>query len=130
MSRFIKIERREMLPPACSLFERHADDQQFYLDPQLQIDEGAVYISQREFEDMANTVGWVSPERFHKLLNAYKDLVDDHNGLLSVVTAIRTSTNQLSSNLEALKGIELATEGSPGNSTPKQSGTAKPATKP
>ena len=109
MSRFDKITRSQMIPPACSLFQRHANDEQWYFDTGLQIDEGAVYISQSEFEDMASVAGWVSPEKYNKLLNAYKELADEYNANLTILTGIRSGANGLLSSLTDLSALDLDT---------------------
>lgn len=120
MPRFEKVDR-PFLPPACCFFNR-TDNDEWFLDPQYSVDEGAIYIGKAAFEDMATTVGYVSPEKYKKLLDAYKGVVDELNALTSIISGSGDAINQLLSNLTELQSAHSAITG-------REEGSSKPRTK-
>lgn len=103
-----------MAPPACSIFSRTSDDDWFIFTDTF-LDDGAVYIGERDFNDLAATVGYVSPQRWNRLLNAYKKVQKENDEL-------RTSSARISGLGDSLRAILEAVESGNGPTTTEQSG--------
>lgn len=117
-----------MALPACSMFSRTIDDEWFF-DCAYQTDEGAVYIGQRDFEEMAGVAGWVPPEKYAKLLNAYKELADEHNSITSNLDSLDTVLTSLDSIIPTIKGIREATTARTKAVARQSNGTSKSSAK-
>ncbi len=104
MSRFRIIEGRPQALPACSLFSRTSDDE-YFLDTEMQIDEGAVYIGSRDAEDIATVIGWISPERFERLTKAYKKMEEEHRAMVTALDRLDGIPDLLR---DTVKGIREA----------------------
>ncbi len=106
-----------MAPPACSLFSRTSDDE-WYIFTETFVDEGAVYIGERDFNDLAATVGFVSPQRWNRLLNAYKKMKEENDEL-------RTRATRFTGLGDSLRAILEAVESEGGPTTTEQSGAER-----
>lgn len=78
----IVTDKRELLLPACSMFNR-ADSEPYYVDTDYDVEEGRIYIGASDIEDMARTIGWVNGEEFNKLKAYTQELENKYDRLIS-----------------------------------------------
>lgn len=103
-----------MAPPACSIFSRTSDDEWFIFTENYS-DDGAIYIGEKDFNDLASTVGYVSPQRWNRLLNAYKKMKEENDEL-------RARNARISGLGDSLRAILATVESGDGPTTTEQSG--------
>lgn len=92
--------------PACSLVSR-TDDDAWFLDTGVEVDEGRVYIGQRDFEGMASVCGYVA--------KASVSRVNEENTVLKNDLAIaRNLISDLRSAVAGLVGASTLERSAPG----------------
>ena len=75
-------DRSELLLPACSYFSR-ADNDPYWIDTDVDSDDGRIYIGQSDFEQMAKILGWVPEVKNVDLLKL--ELLENENARLRAV---------------------------------------------
>lgn len=100
----ILTSRESMASPACCFFTRKADEDWYLWTGTFTEFEGAIYIGETAFNDMANVLGFAAPERFKRLLKAYKQLKEENDALRSRDSRISGATASIRAMLEELEG--------------------------
>jgi hypothetical protein len=102
IDRFRKFEGRPPALPACSFFSR-TDDDDYFIDTGTQIEEGAIYIGARDAEAIARAIEWIEPDKYTRLLNAYKKMEEDYNVMAASVAALDSVPDLLRDTVKAIR---------------------------
>lgn len=112
MSRFTKFTGIPPALPACSFFSRTNDDE-YFLDTGMQIEEGAVYLGSRDAEEIATVIGWVSPERLERLTRAYKKMEEEHRAMVAAIDRLDSLPDLLRATVKGIREARKAATTAP-----------------
>lgn len=102
----IVTDKRELLLPACSMFNR-ADSEPYYVDTDYDVEEGRIYIGASDIEDMARTIGWIEGSAYQALCKRYEWLEFRYDRLVGALNDLGVSIDTIRSVADS---ILLATE--------------------
>ena len=94
LSRFHLItDRAELIAPYCSAFNR-SQDEEYFIDTDLDGDDGRIYIGKTDFEQLARLVGWGPPASSNDK-ETIAQLQKENNDVLALFTRLRDVANDL-----------------------------------
>lgn len=106
--RFQLITNRGQLQlPACSYISR-SDDDPWFIDTGVEIDEGQLYIGRTDFEGLASVAGYVSSASVQRTFDENERLKSELDTCHRLITDLRTAVGDL----VGLSTIDRTSEGS------------------